>query len=85
MLLLITLDVYHGASSYMYGVLVLPVTTSVPWTIYIHPRAAQPTPETSVAHTIVWRANFPAEILASLVLWMKPKVRVTNSNLELVG
>ena len=78
-----TLDGYHDTYGYMCQGVVNPGPTAVPRTLQPQPRAVKPTPDTTGAHPIVWRATLPKDVSTSLVSWKNPDSQVTNSDLEL--
>ena len=59
--------------------------TAVPHTLHPQPSAAKTTLDPTGAHPIVWRAQLPEDVSASLVYLEKPTNQVTNSDLELSG
>ena len=79
------LDGYHDASGYMCGGAVLTGPREVSLTPQAQPSAASTPLESVVAHPIVCRAHFTADITANIVSWGNPEVQVTSSDLELVG
>ena len=67
-----TMEGYHNASGYMCGGVVLPGPTATPRTLPPQTSAAQPSPNPTGAHPIVWRMPFPKVIVESLVSWTNP-------------
>ena len=80
-----TTGVYYNAPGYICGEEVLPGPMTVPQTHRPQPSAADTSPEPEVAHPIICRAHFPADITAQLVSWDNPEGKLTNSDLDLTG
>ena len=78
-------DGYHDASRYMCGDMVLPGPTAIPRELPPQPSAVRPSQKPKGAQPIVWRMNFPKDIVYSLVSWTNPQGIVNNSKLELAG
>ena len=69
MLLQTMLECYHKYYGYMCRREVLLGPTAVPRTPQLQPSAAAIYPEPAGAHPILWRAHFPAVIIAQMVSW----------------
>ena len=78
-----TMDGYHNTSEYFCVWEVPPGPTAVPRTPQPHTSTEAIPPEPAVAHPIVWKAHFTADITAQLISWGNPEVQVTNSDLDL--
>ena len=66
-LLLLTVEVYHNASGYMCGSVVLPGPTNIPQSLPPQTSAAWTSLNPNRAHPVVWYMPFPKDIVDSLV------------------
>ena len=69
----------------MYGRFLLLVPTAVTWKMQAHPRTSLLSPEPAATKTIVWRFEFPPDVVANLVSCSNPTGGNKNSDLEISG
>ena len=80
-----SVDGYHDAPRTICGRVILPVSTAVSREIKANPSTSLTYPYPEAPQPMVWRANFPPDVVANLVIWSNPTGGTTNSDLDMAG